>query len=343
MIQYQKFNVSFIKKILKSAEAFIVPDFNLNFFFLMLFRKFIKKETIVIIKHSAPSKHNKKYETWGDAHLAEDLAKRLKRKGLCVIIHASNRTKNVETYFADYVIVMLGLLNYTPLKKNKNTAWLISHPDLRTPEELKKYDHICIASEKLTEEYKNKYNLPASFLPQFSEPEKFYPSENCKYQNDILFVGNTRGIYRETVKFAIEAGFNVSVYGDEWRKFIDKKYIKGNVIKNCELRKYYSNAKIVLNDHWQNMREHGFISNRIFDATASGAFVLSDYMPEIEKIYGDSVATYKTKDEFIEKINFYLDHPEERIKLAQKARQITLKEFTSSTQADKLFEIIRTL
>ena len=73
------------------------------------------------------------------------------------------------------------------------------------------------------------------------------------------------------------------------------------------------------------MKDFGFISNRIFDATACKAFVISDYMPEIEKLYGDSVPMYKNKAELLNLLDYYLKHPEERHQKAERAYEITLK------------------
>ena len=40
------------------------------------------------------------------------------------------------------------------------------------------------------------------------------------------------------------------------------------------------------------MREHGFVSNRLFDTLACGTPVISDDVPEIAEIFGDVVGTY---------------------------------------------------
>ena len=63
---------------------------------------------------------------------------------------------------------------------------------------------------------------------------------------------------------------------------VDPRFVKGEGIPNAELRRYYSAADIVLNDHWDDMRTEGFISNRIYDALACGAFVISDHIEGIE-------------------------------------------------------------
>jgi spore maturation protein CgeB len=47
------------------------------------------------------------------------------------------------------------------------------------------------------------------------------------------------------------------------------------------------------------MAENGFISNRLFDAVACGCPVLSDYCEGVETIFGDSVISYTSEQEFL--------------------------------------------
>ncbi|WP_455429486.1 glycosyltransferase family protein [Methanobrevibacter arboriphilus] len=81
-----------------------------------------------------------------------------------------------------------------------------------------------------------------------------------------------------------------------------KKYISDTYIPNHELNKLYSSCKILLNDHWQDMAKNGFVSNRIFDGLASGAFIISDEFKDSKKLFGDFLVTYSDK-KTIEKVN----------------------------------------
>ena len=83
-------------------------------------------------------------------------------------------------------------------------------------------------------------------------------------------------------------------------------------------------------------KEFGFINNRIYDATAAGAMVISDYMPEIEAEYGDTIPMYKNKEELRKLLNYYLSHEEERQRRAEQARGITLHKFTNTAVAATL-------
>lgn len=306
---------------------------NIKTLFQILFFRYIKKENIIIIKH--PSTSNR----WGDYHLAESLAKGLRVNGFVVFLHNSFQFYNIETIFVDVVIKLQGRKDYKPNKFNKNIIWIISHPEDLKESNLKKYDLICVASKSLQTELQKKYNT--YFMPQFTDPDIFRPSLSVNNQNDVLFIGNSRNVYRDSVRYCIEGGIDFSLYGSNWEKYVGKKYIKGEFIENDELNDYYSNAKIVLNDHWAEMKQDGFLSNRIYDVTASGGFLMSDYMPDIEEYYKGSIATYKTKEEFIEKIKYYLEHKKEREILAEKARDVTLKMFTVRAQVDKLSELIK--
>ena len=121
-----------------------------------------------------------------------------------------------------------------------------------------------------------------------------------------------------------------------WEEFIDRKYIKGQFILNDELHKYYSSCKILLNDHWKDMRNEDFPSNRLFDALACGTFVISDKIPSADTLFDGSIVTYDGIDDLNEKINYYLVHDNERIKMAEKGRNIVLKNHTFDIRVDTI-------
>jgi spore maturation protein CgeB len=50
---------------------------------------------------------------------------------------------------------------------------------------------------------------------------------------------------------------------------------------------------VVLNDHWDDMARDGFLSNRLFDAAASGALVVTDPVPGVEELFGGAVLPYR--------------------------------------------------
>lgn len=49
-------------------------------------------------------------------------------------------------------------------------------------------------------------------------------------------------------------------------------------------RRYYRSAVWALNDHWSDMRDRGFVSNRVFDVLASGGRLLTDEVEGLDEI-----------------------------------------------------------
>jgi spore maturation protein CgeB len=152
-----------------------------------------------------------------------------------------------------------------------------------------------------------------------------------------LFVGSNWHD-RTSLRYAIEEGFDVAVYGYNWQGIVPDEMYKAPYIENTQLNQYYSSAKIVLNDHRPDMKEKGFINNRIYDVTATGTMVISDYMPEIKEAYGDTIPMYKTKEELKTLLNYYLNNESEREALAKQAQKITLEKFTNHAIAKQMLD-----
>ena len=292
--------------------------------------------------------------TAGDYALASDLAEGLTRGGAKVDLTFYN---SLYKYLAETNILLRGFLPpfADDLSARTNIIYLAyaqfgedgrrellptDEAYLETvAESARQADALATASQKLAEQLRAK-GIPAHYIPQFTDTARFYPDFEESLKSDVLFVGaNT--FYRTAVPFLQQRGIAVDVYGPKW----PIGTAKANYADNRTLRKYYSSAKIVLNDTREGMKRFGFISNRIFDATACGTLVISDYMPEIEAIYGDSVPMYKNGDELARLVRYYLDpaHEPERREKAARAREITLRYFTAEQAAEKFQEIIHNI
>ena len=109
-----------------------------------------------------------------------------------------------------------------------------------------------------------------------------------------MFIGNTRNEFRKIIKDALVANVKPTVYGQNWDRFISSDLIGGDFIENDEIAARYRSAGVVLNDHWPDMAREGFYSNRLFDAVASGARVISDQVEGIGEIFQGGAQTYKS-------------------------------------------------
>ena len=288
------------------------------------------------------------YKKDGDFFLADDLKQGLQKLGYEVIYRFREDYDDLDLGHAGNVIYFKGYYNFKHLPAvhddgRKRVLYLYYVEGLET-DILKEVDAVASASQKLIDELLNPQGIKSFYIPQFTNPERFKPANREAKTTEVLFVGSNhtrRG--RLSVDYALDAGANLSVYGKFWDKYLTPQYLKGSYIDNDELYQYYSGAKIVLNDHREDMRYFGFVSNRIYDVSASDGFVLTDYLPEIEKVYGDSIATYKNGQEFKEKLNYYLTHDDERRSMAHRAREITLKYFTNDVAAKNFNAVFKNI
>lgn len=275
---------------------------------------------------------------WGDFWIAEDLKKIFEKNGQTVRIDFYERFSYPSDHKNSRTLTLRGLTEYVPPKdsKGKHILYLLSHPDIVPLDEMSRFNAVACASLPYSE-YLKKEGINCFFVPQFTDSEKFFPAPSDEFKTKLLFVGNSRGIFRNCVKFALEKNLPITVYGGDWEQFGVKT--AGTGIKNTELHKYYSSADIVLCDHWEDMAEKGFIANRIYDASACGAFIISDYVEAIERLYGDSIPMYRNADELKELVDRYLNAPSERKEKAERARKITLKNFNVEKIALQLNEL----
>jgi len=280
-----------------ATELLSEHDYSLRAFEL----KHILASKINIAIKIAATEENK--QQFGDWYFAKSLAKSFSYYQHKVRIDCRENWNNAEAINDDLVIVLRGLHAYEPIESQCNFMWLISHPESVTVNEMEQYQHCFIASDfhyKILEAQGVK-NI--STLLQCTDRDLFYPlHDNEPKEEALLFVGNSRNVYRKAVKYAIELGMPIHVYGAGWKQFIPAKYIKAEFVPNEKLNELYNRYQIVLNDHWDDMLDFGYANNRMFDVVASGALLLSDKIKELKQ-FPSGLFVYKNKASFKAKIH----------------------------------------
>jgi GT2 family glycosyltransferase/spore maturation protein CgeB len=279
---------------------------------------------------------------WGDYHFASSMKHEFDKLGHSTRIDCLDTWKNTAAVADHVVIVLRGLSAYQPKPHQINLMWNISHPDKISDYEYSQYDHVFVASEQHTQHLKPLLGDRVSTLLQCTDPRFFNPELGVGVEKrGVLFVGNSRGELRPIVRDAIAAGLPLEVYGAGWDGMIPDVYIKGTNIPNAELGRHYAAAAVVLNDHWENMREAGFISNRVFDALACGAPVISDRVPGMEELFGEHVTAYDTVDDLRQAFEAVCG-PLGDILVDRRARAVEVgTDHTFETRVRRIIEAIR--
>ncbi len=131
------------------------------------------------------------------------------------------------------------------------------------------------------------------------------------------------------------------MYGNGWDKHgLDARHLRGGYIPNEDLRRFYSSASIVLNDTWEDMRAAGFISNRIYDALACGAFVLFDDVAGLADEFDGGVAVYRDEAGLKRLSSEYLDEPARRREAAERGRMAVIERHTFERRAAALLAVM---
>ncbi len=111
------------------------------------------------------------------------------------------------------------------------------------------------------------------------------------------------------------------LHGKPPTRIINNKNIKYHDSTNyCETQYVYANSKINLNI--TALQFDDAVVNRVIDVGAVGGFILTDWKPGLQNltsVYKE--ISYTTIDELTYKINYFLSHEEERVKIAEQLHQ----------------------
>jgi hypothetical protein len=248
------------------------------------------------IKNAAPAGEGG--ERWGDTHFAASLAAALREHGQEVVVDRRPAWDRTTGRHDDVVLVLRGLVRHDPGPEQVALLWVISHPELVTPEEAHGYDRVLAAGQPWAERRARDWALRIEPLLQATDPERFHPDAAAPDSGDaVLFVGNSRRQLRPVVRDALAAGLPLAVYGDLWSGLVPDEVVRGRSVPNDALAAAYRSAGVVLNDHHEAMRADGFVSNRLFDAVASGARVVTDEVAGLADLFGPGVQTYTDADD----------------------------------------------
>lgn len=248
-----------------------------------------------IIKCPAPDGVSQR--DWGDLHFARSLSRQLMRHGHEVSIQ-NNPSWPQGDDDADVVLVLRGKWRYIPRNKDAiNVMWLLSHPTTVSEEEIRLFDLCCVASashaQRLRQRFGTKRIMPLLQCTDTRESPytQLLPASE---RRDVIFVGNTRRVERWCVLEHLRAGCPLKIWGVGWEQWAETQgCLVGKHVDNKRLGQLYGSARATLNDHWPDMIEYGFVNNRVFDALACGLPVISDHMPDLDKLFDGAILYYR--------------------------------------------------
>ena len=293
----------------------------------------------IAITIAAPSR--KVAPRWGDWHLAQAFAEALRRAGNVVHVQTADAANDPVGRSCDVHCVVRGLEPVRRTRGQRQVLWIISHPEAVGLAELDAADLVLVASSRFAAELQTRTRTPVEPMLQATDPARFRPvPPQPRHRHDVTIVAKSRDQYRTAVAGAIESGFRPAIYGSGWGRFVDPALVVSEYVDNEDLAAVYSSTGVLLSDHWASMRDWGFVSNRIFDALACGAPVISDDVFEVAGLFGGAVPTFRDATQLRELVNEALADPGAARDRARRGMNIVLAHHTFDRRAQEFLDAL---
>lgn len=285
---------------------------------------------------------------WGDFHFAESLARALIAAGAEAQVCLAEDWDSPADPPPDATLLLRGVRRCRPRPGPVNLMWMLSHPDRIELDELARYDHVFVASDRHAETLARDLGGRVSALLQCADPARMDPDCFARETLDttpahpLLFVGNSRRAERWIVSAALAAGEDLAIYGAEWEDTPAAAHVRAENLPNDRLGACYARAGIVLNDHWPDMAARGFLSNRIFDVALAGGFLISDRVAGAGRFFG-LLPQVGTPEELAAALAHFRAHPEDRARRARALQALVRRDHSFDHRARTILARLRRL
>lgn len=285
------------------------------------------------------------FKLWGDYWVIRHLQDAFQKLG-----HTTHNI--VEKDVADFNLYLCGG-PYTATHKcpsKMDIAWFYSRIKEDVIQGLNTYKAVFCIGNDYSNKLKTKIKPPV--FPMIGCTHVIPPTDIPKKDMDIVMVANSRlsknNIHKSYGRKIIDDldpinnKFKLNIWGYQWeRSPKGKQFLKGQFTDNYELGKLYGRSKIVLNDSHDEMVKNGFITIRTYDIVASGALCISAPTAGLKDVFEDTVVTYDSPQDLVEKTKFYLANDDERNrKIKRGIELIRDKELTYDKNARFILHVL---
>lgn len=171
----------------------------------------------------------------------------------------------------------------------------------------------------------------AIFIPSGVPHDNFYYMK-LPYKYDVSFVGINKYGRQESVDYLIEHGVEITTFGEGW---------ENGKISIDSLNRVYNQSKININfAKTSSGKTH--MKWRTFEIPLAGGFMLTEYVDGIENYFeiDKEIVCFRTLEEALLKIKYYLDHDDEREKIKLAGLKRAEQNYTWEACFETIFNII---
>lgn len=226
------------------------------------------------------------------------------------------------------------------------------------------YYNICEPDDERMAGFTTTTGYPLQTVLLAADRTVIYPDFQPEFAAEIAFIGTylpeKRVTFQEWV-FPLARHYDLRLYGQDWTlwqrtlsfahkvgQYFNLPYFRSLLkppLAFADERRIYSSAKILINIHEQYQRRYGDLNERTFKILAAGGFELCDAVPTLNKYFspGQHLVVAESSADWFEKIDYFLNHPAERQRIAAAGRQHVLAHHTYHHRVAQLLQFCRNI
>lgn len=172
--------------------------------------------------------------------------------------------------------------------------------------------------------------LRSWFIPERNRPVELTFEEQGRYACDVVFAGHYEPDGRlALMERIVREGFRFRLFGPEWGSTVERSPLLRKLeevvpLDVHEYNKALCGGKIAL--CLLSTLNRDTYTRRCFEIPAAGSLLLAQYSDDLATLFeqGKEADFFRSEEELVEKLRYYLGHPEKRREVAAAGRRRVL-------------------
>jgi len=193
-------------------------------------------------------------------------------------------------------------------------------------------------------------SLSQEILEELLNLTEFKQDEDSFSDFDLVFTNTFLGFKLANIERVVtinaiaaalkERGESFSLYTDDYDENLKNVDMRGQLDYRNHMPLVFRNSKINLNISLRNIRSG--IPLRVWDILASRGFLLTNNQIELRDYFTDSkdIVIYRNIEDAVKKSLYYLDHDEERERIARNAYENVKNNHSYINRVEKILKIM---
>lgn len=189
-------------------------------------------------------------------------------------------------------------------------------------------------------------DCPVFYLPEACNPAWHFPTENERFEDEVVVAGNMYPWRQRLVERLVDAEVPVRIYGPPWAPWVGghlRPYFANQYIATTTKARTFRMSIAVLNA--MHPAEFRGVNCRLFEAAGCGAAVVTEHREVLPDLFdaGREVLVFRTFDELVDQLRWLRGHRDEGRAIGDRGAKRAHAEHTYQHRLAALLEDVATL